>query len=310
MRVGSEIDAAEMIEIVCACDSSYVPHLAALLSSIESCKGEEKIRVHLILDSVAQSDVAQIVSDVPGLRLQVYHVNEHPALELPPLLQISRATYLRLMMDEVLDPSIKRLIFLDVDMIVTTSLHELWVSDLGGRPIGAVVDPGIDPERFSRTHSLEGSGSYFNAGMLVVDMVKARELKIFPKALRHLLRNPTGFVFADQDALNMVLWQKWTPLDVVWNFQRKFLYREYRSSIDSGKQRAPNIIHYTEAVKPWQRQEWHPLEWLYWRSLRRTSFFCVVTSREKIGWLRLAKSLVRFSRRRSAVYCGTKASEV
>lgn len=292
------MDAAENIEIVCATDEAYIPHLAALLKSIERNKGPEVVRVHLIFDSV-NPKIAQVLKDsVPGLILQTYHVDQHAALELPPLLQISRATYLRLVMDELLDPEIERVIFLDVDMIVTTSLQELWRSNLEDKIAGAVLDPGVDAVDFARRHHLQGSGAYFNAGMLVVDMLKAREAAIFPRALRHLLASPKSFEFADQDALNLVLWQGWTALDTTWNFQRKFLYEDFQHLHRDGRRFLPRIVHFTEKVKPWQGREWHPLEWLYWRALRHTPFFRIVTEREGISKRRLLKSRLRFLLRR------------
>ena len=131
------------IDIVCVTDSNYVPHFAALLKSIECNKGPEDICVHAILDGVAPELVAQLAAAVPGLTLRGYPVAEHPALSLPPILQISRATYLRLIIDEVIDPGLERLLYLDIDMTVTGRLWPLWSADLAGQPCGAVTDPGM-----------------------------------------------------------------------------------------------------------------------------------------------------------------------
>ena len=62
---------------------------------------------------------------------------------MPPFLQIIGATYLRLVLDKVLDPGLSRLLYLDIDMIVTSSLANLWATDLGGHPCAMVADPGI-----------------------------------------------------------------------------------------------------------------------------------------------------------------------
>ncbi|HVG46689.1 MAG TPA: glycosyltransferase family 8 protein [Rubellimicrobium sp.] len=286
---------AEAIEVVCATDEAYIPHLSALLKSIECNKGTESVRVHLICDTVGDDLIRALAESVPALTLRTYDVSRHKALELPPVLQVSRATYLRLVMDEVLDPDIERVIFLDADMIVTTSLRTLWRSDLKGDAVGAVLDPGIDPDDFARRHDLGGSGAYFNAGMLVVDMRREREGAVFSRALDRLLAAPGSFEFADQDALNLVLWQHWAVLDPAWNFQRKFLYEDYRHhSPREPEGSLPKIIHFTEEMKPWRAEEWHPYEWLYWHYLRLTPFFHSVTSQERISAPRLLKSRVRY----------------
>ena len=281
---------AGRIDLVCVTDSNYVPHVASLLKSIECNKGPEEICVHAILDDVAPELVAQLAAAVPGLTLRSYPVTEHPALSLPPILQISRATYLRLIIDEVIDPGLERLLYLDIDMTVTGRLWPLWTADLAGQPCGAVADPGVAPEVFAERFGLAGKGGYFNAGMLVLDMAAIRREGLFAKALAELLENPARFVLADQDALNLALWQRWTALDPCWNFQRKFLYPD----VAYGSDAAPRIIHFTETAKPWQAAEWHPQAWLYWKYLRKTPFAARVAAAEGINGPRLAKFWLKY----------------
>ena len=283
------------LDIVCVTDANYVPHFAALLKSIERNKGPERIRVHAILDGVAEPLLRKVAAAVPGLALIGYHVNDHQALTLPPLLQISRATYLRLIIDELIDPGYKRLLYLDIDMIVTGSLWELWSSDLQERACAAVSDPGIQPKDFAMRFGLSGDGAYLNAGTLLFDMDRARDLSIFAAALDHLLTDAGRFELADQDALNLVLWRRWTELDPRWNFQRKFLYADFAyDPQDRDPEKLPRVIHFTESAKPWQAQEWHPHAWLYWKYLRQTPFFAAVTATEHIGRLRVLKFWLKF----------------
>lgn len=296
-------DRPDTIEIVCVTDANYLPHFAALLKSIERTKGEEAIRIHAVLDGVEPVQLDRVRRAVPGLRLEAYHVKDHPALELPPVLQISRATYLRLIVDELIDPAFDRLLYLDIDMVVTGSLKALWDADLKGHVCGAVCDPGVEPDGFGARLGLQGPGAYLNAGVLLFDMKAAREAGVFRRALRALTENPDGFPFADQDALNLVLWQNWTALDPTWNFQRKFLYDDFRyASSDAGRAVLPKVIHFTERAKPWQRGEWHPLAWLYWKHLRETPFYRTVARSERIGPWRLAKFRLKYAwKGRSAV---------
>lgn len=283
---------ADSIDIVCVTDENYAPHCAALLKSIELNKGPEQIRVHAILDGVSDATLAAISAAVPGLEILSYPVTQHKALSLPPLLQISRATYLRLIIDEVIDPRFDRLLYLDIDMVVTGSLAELWAIDLAGRACGAVADPGVAPDGFARRFGLTGTGQYLNAGMLLIDMDRARQTGFLGAALQHLLDGDLPIEFGDQDALNLVLWQQWTHLDPTWNFQRKFLYDDFEYA---SKHRAlPRIIHFTETAKPWSAEEWHPLAWLYWQNLRRTPFHGRVTLASGVGPLRQFKFWLKF----------------
>ena len=285
---------AETIELVCVTDANYAPHLAVLLKSIETSKGAEHVRVHAILDGVDATLLSQIRSAVPKLDILDYHVAGHPALDLPPLLQISRATYLRLIMTEVLPDDIARIIYLDIDMIVTRSLLPLWQTDLKGRPCGAVEDPGVDPAIFAQTYGLKREGLYFNAGMLLIDMKAAHQNGFLTQALNQLIANPGQYEFADQDALNEGLWQDWLPLDPKWNHQREHLYKPKRYLTADPKNRVPAVIHFTEWEKPWKSKEWHPYAWLYWHNLKNTPFFSIVRQRDSISLPRLAKFWLKY----------------
>lgn len=285
----------DTIELVCVTDANYAPHFAVLLKSIELSKGTEHIRVHAILDGVDEVLLSLIRDTVPGLDILDYHVVDHPALKLPPIMHISRATYLRLIMAEIIPKEINRVLYLDIDMIVTQSLRPLWQSELKGRPIAAVEDHNLSAENLAERFGLTCGGLYFNAGMLLIDMQAERTSGYLGQALDKLRANPDAYPFADQDALNEVLWQNWTQVDNTWNYQRAFVNARniYRSS-DSGNIQLPVILHFTERWKPWRSDEWHPYAWLYWINLWHTPFFSKIRHHHNISLPRLTKFWLKY----------------
>jgi lipopolysaccharide biosynthesis glycosyltransferase len=292
----------DAIHIVCVTDENYIPHCAALLKSIERNHANDFIHVHIIHDSVPDHLIRIVKSNNSKLKIDWHSVGEHPALTLPPLLQISRATYLRLIMDEILDQSIARVIYLDIDMIVTGSLRDLWELNLGDRLCAAVIDPGVPTEAFAGKYGLSGPGAYFNAGMILFDMQKIRTDAILSDALNRLLSDRGNYEYADQDALNIILWGKWLQVDPTWNFQRKFLYIEFPYNSSFRDRRGdPRIIHFTESMKPWQAQEWHPLAWLYWKYLLATPFARAMMRKEKISPIRILKYWMKYTFRQRPV---------
>lgn len=285
----------DTIELVCVTDANYAPHFAVLLKSIEAAKGAERVRVHAILDDVDADLLSQIRIAVPGLDIVDYHVSGHRALDLPPILHISRATYLRLILPEVLPAEIDRVLYLDVDMVVTQSLQPLWQSDLQGRPFAAVEDHNLSAEGLAERFELPRGGRYFNAGMLLIDMQAERVGGYLRRALERLKADPEAYPFADQDALNEVLWQNWAPVGNTWNYQRAFLNdgKLYRAN-EPGEVHLPGILHFTERWKPWKSDEWHPYAWLYWKYLRNTPFFAAIRRDNCISLARLAKFWLKY----------------
>nr|WP_162623697.1 glycosyltransferase family 8 protein [Paracoccus saliphilus] len=276
-------------------DTNYAPHLAVLLKSIEANKGAERVRVHAILDGVDTALLDLIRTAVPELDILDYHVIGHPALELPPIMHISRATYLRLIMPEILPAEVNRVLYLDIDMVVTQSLRPLWQSDLQGRPFAAVEDHNLSADDLAERFSLPKGGLYFNAGMLLIDMQAERVGGYLRQALERLKADPDAYPFADQDALNEVLWQNWTRVDINWNYQRAFVNggKVYRTSDPKGVH-LPGILHFTEHWKPWKSDEWHPYAWLYWQNLRQTPFFAKIRQRDGISLPRLVKFWLKY----------------
>jgi lipopolysaccharide biosynthesis glycosyltransferase len=232
-----------------------------------------------------------------------YGVEDHRVLEFKPLLQITRATYLRLMMLEVLSPTIKRVLYLDVDLIVNGDLRPLWNTDLGNKVCGAVVDPGVNGDEFAAKWSLSRPGQYFNAGMMLIDLDRLRSKPFLQQAIA-ILEDPTKpCEYADQDALNIALWNQWLPVDPGWNFQRKFLYDHCAAwKALNPMRREPVIIHYTERYKPWHSSEWHPYAWLYLRSLLRTSFRNQVLHAGGIGIRDRCKWRLRYILKRPSLF--------
>ncbi len=285
------------INIACVADANYAPHLATLLKSIElNAKPNDSFKVHIVHDSISEDLQKTVVHELKRMEVFWHSVVDHEALKLPPLLQISRATYLRLIMDEVLDEKISRLIYLDIDMVVTGSLKELWQCDLGGCICAAVPDPGVNVEAFAGKHSLDLPGNYFNAGMLVLDMTRARSEGTLKGALNLLLEGKSNFEYADQDALNVVLWRKWKQVDATWNFQREFLYDDLVAwrLMSRDRDSVPKIVHFTESVKPWKPEEWHPFAWLYWKYLLRSGFAKAVMRKEQVKYRDLVKMWLRY----------------
>lgn len=284
------------IDIVCATDTNYIPHTAVMLRSLRNTNPSHPFRIHVLCDNVDRECQLKVEKSISSIEIVWHEINDHSVLEFTPLLQISRATYLRLMMLELLDVNIKRILYLDVDMVVNEDITKLWNTDLQDNLIAAVIDPGMDAQNFAKRHNLQyDKNSYFNAGMFLMDLVKVRESKLMEKSIELLSAHDAAFEYADQCALNIVFWGKWKPLDLTWNFQRKFLYEDIKNNYKSITQiKNPKIIHFTEKHKPWNKDEWHPYAWLYLKYLGQTAYKNQVMSQGHITRLTALKWWLRW----------------
>ena len=65
----------------------------------------------------------------------------------------------------------KRVIYLDCDMLICGSIAELWYQPLGTAIVAAVVDPGFTQHAVL---GLESTAPYFNFGMLLIHLEQWR----------------------------------------------------------------------------------------------------------------------------------------
>ncbi len=137
-----------------------------------------------------------------------------------------------------------------------------------------VEDIGKDEdERYERLH-YDKSCSYFNAGVLLINLDYWRKHKVDVQCVRYFETYPERIQFNDQDLLNVVLCKDKVFVPLKWNMQDGF----YRYGIDKRvadwqafreELLHPVILHYTNK-KPWNYDSMHPLRNEYYKYLDMT----------------------------------------
>ncbi len=293
-------DRANRIEVTSGFDENYLPHFCVLLEALRQYSGRHKLVIHALYSDISNERRETVNRHFPDIEIKWYSVErDHPALRLQSLIHISSATYLRLLLDVIVDVSVERLLYLDVDIALAQDILPLWLADLNGHSIGATIDQGftnVELGDFKRLHGLTGDATYFNAGVLLLDLKKIRQAGEFKRALGLLIADREIYALADQDALNVVFWRNWQELPASWNFQRGMLYDLVDIQGDALRDRnvAPAIIHFTGSQKPWSREEWHPYAWLYLKQLRKSVFRNEVEAKGEIGSVTYLKAFLRY----------------
>lgn len=115
----------------------------------------------------------------------------------------SLSQYARLFISGSLPQDLKRVLYLDCDILINQSVSELWSMDLHGKTIGALMDA------FSRAYrkniDLKPEDIMFNSGVMLVDLDKWRKDDIEGKLLSFIKSKNGRIQQGDQGALNAVL---------------------------------------------------------------------------------------------------------
>lgn len=236
--------------IVLACDGAYAMPLATTLRSVTDANPQSwPMKFHVLCDGMSGKLRERVEKSLPegsaeivwmpiGLELfEGFSVSAH----------VSRMTYARLMIPRLF-PDCAKVLYLDTDILVLDELAPLWETDLEGAVVGAVSDTidallKTDDPRLTRVPRVR---SYFNSGILLIDLERWRSEQIPEKALEYLSRNPKT-PYWDQDAINVACDGRWKNLEGRWNFQK---HRRIRIA-DLHPEERPAIVHFVTGDKPW-----------------------------------------------------------
>ncbi|SEC69881.1 glycosyltransferase family 8 protein [Paenibacillus sp. GP183] len=250
----------ERLHIVTVTNDRYAKHLAVMLNSLlENKTSKNPIDIYVIDGNISDQNKANLRNSVKKFDVQLKYlsINESMFNEFKLSYHISKETYYRILIPNLLSRDIQKALYLDCDMIIKDDITKLWNTAIENNFLAAVKIPGSSRPR---ELGLPENSEYFNAGVLLINMKKWREHRIVHRVLRFARNNPSKLKFMDQDALNAILHDKWIKLEPTWNYQ----VHRYRGL------RNPAIIHYTTNQKPWNSNP--PFKDDYMKYLRRTSW--------------------------------------
>lgn len=130
---------------------------------------------------------------------------------------------------------------MDADLFVNRDIKELWDVDVREYCLAGVVDEGVAVHNYPRIlnkYPEIKKESYFNSGVLYMNLKKIREFGNLKKlVVDFLIENPEADL-PDQDALNVLFHNKVLYLDGSWN-QFVFMHRK-----DNVEKLDKAILHY------------------------------------------------------------------
>lgn len=269
------------ITIVSAADEGFVPHLATLfLSLLKTKKPDTTISFYVIDDHislVSKDKLNQMVNEYNAMisYLQI------DTLEFDDMVESDRiptTAYFRIAIPNFLKHTdIERAIYLDCDIVALQPIEDIWRIDLGDKLMAAVEDAGFH-QRLDAMEIDAESNTYFNSGVMIIDLEKWRAEKITEQVLNFASSNQEELRFHDQDALNAILHDRWLVLHPKWNAQAYILQGEKDHPTKIGKieydeaRNDPALVHYSGHVKPWHKESDHPYQKDYLAIRQQTPF--------------------------------------
>lgn len=157
---------------------------------------------------------------------------------------IDLVTYARLLTPDILKNEEKAL-YLDCDLVILKDIKKLYDQEFDGNSLVAITCGVKDQKSSKERLGLKENDSYFNAGVLLMNLNKLRENDKFEKAVTFAATTEKVLELNDQDALNIVLNNDFKEVSKAWN------YTHGNMEELNLKKKEIGIIHYTGSIKPW-----------------------------------------------------------
>ncbi|KAH7838317.1 hypothetical protein Vadar_024930 [Vaccinium darrowii] len=257
-----------LVHVAITLDVDYLRgSIAAVHSILQHSLCPESVFFHFL---VSETNLETLVrSTFPQLKFKVYYFDPETvrslisssvrqALEQP-------LNYARNYLAGLLEPCVRRVIYLDSDLVVVDDISKLWTTRLEGKTIGAPEYCHANFTKYftSNFWSNEGfSGTfsgrnpcYFNTGVMVIDLVKWRRFGYTKRIERWMQIQKSGTRIYELGSLPpflLVFAGHVAPIDHRWN-QHGLGGDNVRGSCRDLHPGPVSLLHWSGSGKPWLR---------------------------------------------------------
>ncbi|PTY40053.1 glycosyltransferase family 8 protein [Brachyspira hampsonii] len=241
-----------MIDInVCfASNDTYTPYMAtAIASLLSNAKDDENINIFIISENINNSNKEKILSlkKIKECSIDFIEPKEEIFKYISKYNMKVNSTWFRLSIPSLI-PDAEKIVYLDCDMIINSSLRELFLDDMGDY-YAYVVEDVIDKiKEVKLAIGFNESDKYFNAGFLMINN-KLWIKDNLEEKFYNTIDNMPMLEFKDQDTLNYCLNGRVKFIDKKWNFLDSKFHHKYTITCDI---KDVNIIHCLG--KPWKKE--------------------------------------------------------
>jgi lipopolysaccharide biosynthesis glycosyltransferase len=318
------------LAVCTAVDRAFLMPLAVMVKSLlASAHPETRIHLFLLTKDYSADDKRKLLESWPSGQLEVewVAVDKRGMEALPVWGRMSLMTYQRLGLSRILPGSVRRVIWLDADLVVQRDLGELAGPATREGGLWAAQDMAIpyvsSPLGVTgyRSFGFSPRAPYFNSGVMVMDLPWWRENRIEERALDYMARHGARLQFWDQEALNVAIAGRWQALDVRWNVIESLMgLPGFEADGFGHAMRDPWVLHFAGAWKPWlfwsprpaRRRYFELLDQTAWAGWRPPGGFKAACRRHYESVWRpmihpLERRYVQFVQSRSAAQCAAKS---
>ena len=249
-------------------DDAYVRHLGVFLTSVKRNKGNENIRYWILSNNISEKN-KKLLKAISSKDFEIvlvdcnYDMMDNLERTLYTNPHLSLATYTRLLIAHYLPSQVRKILYLDCDMICRDSLLELYDTHMKDCCVLGVKDI-LCETNIERL----GIDKYINAGVMVINLEYWRNHSVQKQFIDYVdanIDNKKTLFYHDQDVINAILKDKICYVDSKWNAQTSSYPGCYEQN-EIGNSSV--IVHFISERKPWIKGSDSPFAYEYEKYLK------------------------------------------
>lgn len=270
-----------MIDICLASDRNYLQHLLVTMASVLMNSDDgDRFRFCILSDGSLAAEDFKHLGKHSEFEMDLINAEELMGnyISIPSGQKWPMSAFYRLLLPFVC-PSATKVLYLDCDIIVRSSVAPLWHTPMEGFAVAGVVDNGYPHrERLLGQGVAVSDEHYINSGVSVWNLEHIRSMDYggIVKRVCAALPKPA---FADQCWINIMFDGRKKVVPVKWNVMSHFFSDAIGDAgpytvadVEAAKQN-PAICHFTN-VKPWtMTYTAHPYWFEYWQCMKSTPYW-------------------------------------
>ncbi|XP_010268078.1 PREDICTED: probable galacturonosyltransferase-like 7 [Nelumbo nucifera] len=258
-----------LVHIAITLDIEYLRgSIAAVHSVLQHSLCPENIFFHFLVSESEANLETLVRSTFPQLKFKVYFFDPkivrnlistsvRQALEQP-------LNYARNYLADILEPCVRRVIYLDSDLVVVDDVSKLWTTNLGSRTVGApeychanftkyFTESFWSDRRFSGTFAGR-KPCYFNTGVMVMDLAKWRRYGYTKRIERwmEIQKRSRIYELGSLPPFLLVFAGHVAPIEHRWN-QHGLGGDNVKGSCRDLHPGPVSLLHWSGSGKPWLR---------------------------------------------------------
>lgn len=270
----------QRMNITASLNSKYMRYTYVMLTSLFENQPEDvDIYIYLLQSDLTYQDKVYLENLVQSYKGTMHWLQIDRDI-FPKSCVVSESwtieTYYRLALMDVLPADVDRILYLDVDTIINKSLAELYATDFGEDVICACPEPfyGTFPDFRNEIfeEQLKQGFTYFNAGVLLLDVNVMRNKYHLEDYLKVAEKLDYKLQALDQDLLNYMHWNEVKIIDA--SYYNLFARLAYNCDVNYEQVKEESCIIHFLGKKPWSGNADHfDIEKLWWDYAKQTPFY-------------------------------------